>query len=251
MEKISEEEQFLDITFIDQLATSALNTLTSWANDNVYKKHGGELTWKIPLNEQVNAGAQIYLARPLNPTIIINLGMVREIYRDAFVFPIISKRIAEETSNVKQLNQAFGNMPFTYPDGMPAIPLKYCRQFLYMINKFIELNTNPKLSNNDIACRFMMFEIMLAWVFFHELAHLLQRHYLLKSPSSNHSSTMAEFYEIRSSESSNNQNIQSQAREILADIEGIDLTLKYMKMQNAFCSGSIYLVTTQRNFFKK
>jgi hypothetical protein len=81
-----------------------------------------------------------------------------------------------------------------------------------------------------------MFELMLSWVFFHELSHLIQCHYKLKQNILD----SFEYYEINSEPTE--ISFKEQSREILADIEGLDLTIKYMQKEG-FCSpNTLYLL---------
>ncbi|WP_405424606.1 hypothetical protein [Pantoea stewartii] len=71
---------------------------------------------------------------------------------------------------------------------------------------------------NIVTVRFMMFELMLIWVFFHEVSHHFQGHKILR--------------EYVSGITESEKNKQQQAREILADLQAMDLTLAYLKRQS-------------------
>ncbi|BBQ54611.1 hypothetical protein ACV1DR_14705 [Aeromonas jandaei] len=87
-----------------------------------------------------------------------------------------------------------------------------------------------------IPNRFLMFELMLSWVFFHELSHLIQCHYKLREPPSKN----IEYYEMLSD--TPELDLSGQSREILADIEGLSLTLQYMEREGFLGPNPIYLL---------
>ncbi|WP_417500073.1 hypothetical protein [Methylophaga sp.] len=245
--KIEQENSFIDINFVEEIAAKVTDNLVEWANETIFKPIGGCLTLKIETFGEPNARAITYWKKPNNPTIEIRLSMFQEIYRDAFTFPLISKRIEKETNIINQFHEAFMSPydeRYMFSTGVPEIPLEsrqgvlniYCQAMLEVFSK----NPNENINANDIACRFVMFEIVVAWVFFHELGHLVQRHYMLKSNSENRLET--EIVEIDESGDNLDSDTAAQAREIMADIEGVNLTLQYMKRKGILQPQSMYLL---------
>ncbi|SUD85676.1 Uncharacterised protein [Stutzerimonas stutzeri] len=174
--------------------------------------------------------------------------MLIEIYRDAFTFPLISKRIETETTTIKNFHEAddrFLGKVFTFDSGIPIIsdrhisgPLKI---YSLAMADLIEKKEDPRIGKNEVYCRFFMFELMLVWTFFHELSHILQRHYMLNFIKCSDDLNSVAIEEIND-HNKNNPDINAQAREILADVEGLDLTLKYLGRTDRITYVSMYLL---------
>lgn len=238
-QRIDFESQFIKFEMIDLLSKTILDELECWANENIFKPLGGNLTVQRPLNESVNACAIANPKRPVEAVIKINMGMIREIYRDSFVFPPFSEQFVKDSSNVADLNAQFRNLGFTFGSGLPVIPRNKRNAFYFSFEE-VYVGKNERFTEDATACRCMYFEVALAWVFFHELSHLVQCHYKLKNQLSA-DTDFIEFYELNSSDSSSEENSREQSREILADMEGIDLTLKYMIRKDIFSAGALYI----------
>lgn len=73
-------------------------------------------------------------------------------------------------------------------------------------------------------------------VFFHELSHLIQCHYKLKGDTSEN----IEYYEVVGGFTQ--PDFSGQSREILADVEGLDLTVRYMEREGFYGPNSMYLL---------
>lgn len=236
--RIDYENQFMNFEFIDLTSKLILDELTAWANENIFKPIGGTLTVNRPMNESVNACAIVDQKSPMNGTILINMGMIREIYRDSFTFPPYCEQFVKDSDNLKWLNEEFKCREFTFETGLPEIPEKNRNAFFHLI-KDIFVGKDERFTEAATAARCMYYEVALAWVFFHELSHLVQCHYKLRKNIG--SNGIVEFYEIRDESADAEENAYDQAREVLADMEGIDLTLKYMIRKDIFTSGSLYI----------
>lgn len=245
------ENECLDFDLLEQLAGLVLNRLTSWANEEIYAPLGGKLTTSTPLKESVNAGAIVNRLSPLNPKIVIHFGMIQEIYRDALVFPIYSEKLAESSENFKNKNwDVFKGARFKFETGVPTLTSKEISPISTIfsspwIKKYKErANANPELMSKErldviiktLPARFLMFELMLSWVFFHELSHLIQCHYKLKEGTTEN----IEYYEVVGGFTE--PDYRGQSREILADIEGLNLTVQYMEREGFYGPNSIYLL---------
>ena len=241
------ENKCIDFNLIDGFSQLVVNELCDWANSEIYEPLGGKLIVETPLIDSVNAGACVDSNNPLHPKIKIFMGMIREIYRDSLTFPVYSERLANETSTFSNESwDAFKNASFKFNSGVPIlipdevsdIGRPYISVWIEEIAEKNQGKDSVRLNAwvKSIAVRFQMFELMIAWTFFHELSHLIQRHYKLKDGIIHKVS----FYEIE--KSSGKADIDSQAREILADIEGLDLTLKYMERSNMKSTKSLYLL---------
>jgi hypothetical protein len=237
--RIAHENQFMNFEFIDMTSKFILDELEAWANMNVFNPVGGILTVERPMDESVNACAAVDPSSPMNGTIKINMGMIREIYRDSFTFPLFSEQFANDSSNIKSLNKEFKNLGFTFDAGLPKIPDAKRNKFYHLIKNAL-VGKSVRFTEDAIAARCMYYELALVWVFFHELSHLVQCHYRLRSQLVSESNLL-EFYEIRDTSDDSEENGYDQAREVLADMEGIDLTIKYMIRKDIFTSGSLYI----------
>ncbi|EIO5099398.1 hypothetical protein LQN35_004784 [Vibrio parahaemolyticus] len=245
------ENDCLDFGLMEQLANLVLNKLTSWANQEIYGPLGGELTTSTPLKESVNAGAVVNRLSPQNPSIVIHFGMIQEIYRDALVFPIYSEKIAESTENFKNKNwEMFKGARFKFETGVPTLTPKEISPISAIFSTpWVEeykkrAHENPELMSEErldviiktLPARFLMFELMLSWVFFHELSDLIQCHYKLKGDTSEN----IEYYEVVGGFTQ--PDFSGQSREILADVEGLDLTVRYMEREGFYGPNSMYLL---------
>lgn len=246
LKSIREENENLPLDYIEKLATPILVDLTAWANSVVYSQYNGNLTWEIPLLESANASAVTQLSDPMNPIIRINLGMLREIYRDAFVFPLISQMMATDSSTVKDLNNTFKNLSFTFDTGVPPVPTHQHTELFKLLKPMYEERRHEKLTDDMLASRFLMFELMIVWLFCHELGHLLQRHYLLQVVDGGGDivsvSEAQEDVDLHSKDTDENFYLKSQAREILADLEGVSFAVTYMLRKELFSMPSIYML---------
>lgn len=245
--KIERENDFIDINFVEEMAVKITDDLVQWANRNIFEPLGGKLSLEIPAFGEPNARAITYWKSRYSPIIEIRLSMFQEIYRDAFTFPLISKRIEKETNTISQFHDSFPcayDDRYMYETGIPNIPKESTKGNLkhYFMEFLKAYNQKPheNINSNDIACRFLMFEVVVAWIFFHELGHLVQRHYMISDDASN--SIESEILEIDESLENKRPNISGQAREVMADIEGLDMTLKYMKRKGILQSQSVYLL---------
>lgn len=245
--RIERENDFIDINFVEEMAVKVTDDLVEWANRNIFEPLGGELSLEIPAFGEPNARAITYWETPYSPVIEIRLSMFKEIYRDAFTFPLISKRIEDETNTINQFHDSFAfsyDDRYMYETGIPKIPTESTKGNLkHYFTAFLKAyNQKPheNINSNDIACRFVMFEIVVAWIFFHELGHLVQRHHMIKDGTSN--SVESEILEIDENLENKKPNISGQAREVMADAEGLDMTLKYMKRKGILQSQSVYLL---------
>lgn len=239
------ENQFMDVFFLKDMAQSIIDSLVTWSNDEIYTNLGGKLACDLVLSEAVNARASVDPANPYNPRITIYMGMVREIYRDSFVFTMLADKIAANTGHDESFKEKFGDAPSFFEGGVPDIPNKLLTKFYGIYKAALEeKEKDAHMTDKSIACRFLMFEVMLTWVFFHELGHLAQRHYLLRGDSASVEQLEAESYEISETQTEciGEECVRFQAREVLADIEAGELTIRYLFLKKSFHYSSIYLL---------
>lgn len=239
----NEENKFMDVFWIKDVAETIVSDLVKWSNDEIYSSLGGELECVLPLSEEVNARAFVDPDDPYNPRIEIYMGMVREIYRDSFVFPVVADKIASSPDYTDYLKEGFLNTASFFNGGVPSIPdSQHTDIYKSIKDKIRKEGVHPEIPENALACRFLMFEVMLTWVFFHELSHLVQRHYLLRSGPNTAEALEAESYEMTKVECVGEECVRFQAREVLADVEGGELTVRYLLRKKMFHFSSIYLL---------
>lgn len=238
-----EENKFMSVFWIKDMAQTIISDLVKWSNDEIFSKLGGAVDCVFPISEEVNARAFIDPDDPYNPRIEIYMGMVREIYRDSFVFPLMADKIANSSDYTDHLKEKFSNTESFFDGGVPSIPESQHTDIYKSIKaKIRKEGIHHEIPENALACRFLMFELMLTWVFFHELSHLIQRHYLLRSRPVTAEALEAESYEITKVECVGEECVEFQAREVLADVEGGELTVRYLLRKNMFHFPSIYLL---------
>lgn len=245
--RMDHETQFINQELVELLANTVIQDLVDWSNQNIYGPLGGELSFSMPAFGAPNARAVVYLDEPYKPVIEIRLSMFLEIYRDAFTFPMISKRIERETKDIENFHESFMakfDERFMFKTGIPLFDIDSCsgvlKPFLYSFLEVFKEVSDDRIESNDVACRFVFFEIVSAWIFFHELGHLVQRHYMLKQNKKGVGEV--DIVEIEKPDSKADSDVSGQAREVLADIEGLDLTLKYMKRKNILTKQSLYIL---------
>jgi hypothetical protein len=239
----NEENKFMDVFWIKDVAETIVADLVKWSNDEIYFRLGGGLECVLPLSEEVNARAFVDPDDPYNPRIEIYMGMVREIYRDSFVFPVVADKIASSPDYTDYLKERFLNTASFFDGGVPSIPdSQHTDIYKSIKDKIRKEGVHPGIPENALACRFLMFEVMLTWVFFHELSHLVQRHYLLRSGPDTAEALEAESYEMTKVECVGEECVRFQAREVLADVEGGELTVRYLLRKKMFHFSSIYLL---------
>lgn len=245
------ETKCLSLDLIDKFSEEVVEKLSQWANEEIFSKLGGSLTTERPLKDSANAGVRYKKTTPPCPHIVIHMGMIQEIYRDCFAFPVMTEKaqLDSDAFNPKMFERFKGSI-FEFKGGIPRIDysemskmskkyaLTFRLGFTHDILKAPELTEDHMLIHIEcLNYRFQMFELMLAWVFFHELSHAVQCHNKLKV--NYQPDTMS--YEINSA---NKGGIDSQAREILADIEGFEFVLMYMRRENINHFKSSYILLT-------
>lgn len=97
--RLQEEARLLETDLVEEFARPILDGLVRWSNKNIFQDRGGELSLEIPLGAP-NAGVTYKSIEPLKPVMMIYLSMITDIYRDAFAFPLICRRLVAETSTL-------------------------------------------------------------------------------------------------------------------------------------------------------
>lgn len=255
--RLEEESRLIDADFVEQSARTVLDGLVNWSNRHVFSKLGGELSIEIPLGAP-NAGVKYASIDPPKPVVVIYLSMITDIYRDALAFPLISRRLVDETDTLTAFHEEppWNSFPFAFTTGVPQLQPGHVHGDLSpaceMMASLHEERQKSKLDANDVRCRFVMFELMLAWTFFHELGHVLQRHYRLRMAAigQDHVDLFLEWPENggaeESADSGTTETVQgdlpAQARELMADAEAMDLTLAYLHASGRLSFPMLYLL---------
>jgi hypothetical protein len=255
--QLQEESRLIDAELVEEFARPVLDGLVGWTNEHIFSKLGGELSLELPLGPP-NAGVGYKSNDPRRPAIMIRLSMITDIYRDALAYPLICRRLAEETDILASFHedQLWQKAPFAFATAVPVLAPGHVHGDLSLMCETVaamhESRGESKIEANDVRCRFVMFELMLAWTFFHELGHVLQQHYKFRmAPGSlDNVDTFLELVEdpphtdfadgeIARAPSAD---LAAQARELMADAEAMDLTLKYIKVTGRLCFPLIYLL---------
>ncbi|HBX15585.1 MAG TPA: hypothetical protein DEF92_22875 [Leclercia adecarboxylata] len=244
------ERRCAPIDFIEPLARLVLDDLAMWANDNIYTKNSGCLTYELPLDENINAGCTSYLDSRYRANISINLGMIQEIYIQSFTYPGYIKNLERGNWDFKAIDEFFSDAEFLFEGGIPpGVSPSDTVTYMVGLYKKIPDNSNSMWTDEELICRFTMFELMVTWIFFHELAHHVQGHYKLK----NEKKESVTYHELDYSNNINNpsaevrlgvieNNIDQHAREILADLEGMYLTLRMMVRNDTLTPANTFLL---------
>lgn len=255
--RLQEELKYVDTELVEQLASTILDGLVVWSNTHIFSKLNGELTIEIPLGPP-NAGVGYKSYEPPRPHMVIYLAMITDIYRDALTYPVVCKRLAEETDTLDAFHEVatWEGFPFAFKTAMPMLRPGHVHGdlsfFCEVLAKQHELRTESVFDANDVRCRFVMFELMLVWTFFHELGHVVQQHYRLRNKT-NYLDTAEQFLEFPAdtprtdlaNDGSSGEvpaDLPAQARELMADAESMDLTLKYIHATGRLCFPLVYLL---------
>lgn len=249
--RLQEEKRFINNEFIEELAQQLIGGLVEWANKNIFVPRGGQLSFDMTLGPP-NAGVSISPSRPLYPRMEFRTSLISDIYADAFAFPIICRRIAVETDTLNDFNEMeiFLDCRVRFTTPLPQLYESHVAElFRPICETFVKLNLEQRdddrqLQSVDVRCRFIMFELMLVWTFFHELGHVVQGHHLMRSKGGSkvHGDGIFEMEEdavIQTDSAHMNSaskdssktvppDLPAQARELMADAEATDLTLKYL-----------------------
>lgn len=255
--RLQEESILLDPDLVEEFARPVLDGLVEWSNKNIFSKHGGELSLEIPLGPP-NAGVGYKSIEPLKPVMKIFRSMITDIYCDALTFPLICRRLVEETTTLADFHDhdIWKEAPFAFSTAVPMLRPGHVHGDLALPCEVAatmhEGSDESKIEANDVRCRFVMFELMLVWTFFHELGHVLQRHYRFRVTASSldNVGTFLEFTEDQpSTELADNDasvvppsDLAAQARELMADAEAMDLTLKYIHATGRLSFPLVYLL---------
>lgn len=262
--RLQEEKKFINDEFTETLAQQLISSLVDWANKTIFAPRGGELKFDMTLGPP-NAGVFVSPSRPLYPRMEFRTSLISDIYADAFAFPIICRRLAMETDTLSNFNSMemfldcrvrfTDSVPHLYASNVAELFRPICETFVKLIS---EQKDERQPRPDEIRCRFIMFELMLVWTFFHELGHVVQGHHLLRSAgaSRNRDDVLWEMEEdaVAQSDSANMSpasqdanksappDLAAQARELLADAEATDLTLKYLVGQRRLNFNVWYLL---------
>lgn len=265
--RLQEEFQFINSDFVESLAKLILDELAGWANEKIFGPQGGELTYSITLGEP-NAAIAQGAADPNRPHMEIRLRLLEEIYRDAFAFTVVSNRLATETDTLQTLHaiDPFKGASYVFEMALPTIKLEWVAPVLRHACLGVEDGLcdtqDKKIGPNEVRCRFVMFELMIVWTFFHEIGHALQQHYVLRGEE-NHVANLddvvmdwdletelhvkgalakpdLEFADGKSQRGM--PNLSAQARELMADIEGTGIVLSYLIAGGRLNLETVYLL---------
>jgi hypothetical protein len=240
----SYEDACITLDIVETFSGLVLDKLKGWANEEIFD---GGLEVEIPLCEQVNAGAISFPDNPKKAKIVITMGMLFEIYRDSLAFPIYAEKLRRDTTTFNDNSwRAFESVASRFSTGVPEVEFPELTEIAQLfVSAWRSANSkevedrhgrdHDQILSRSLACRFLMFEFMVAWVFFHELSHVIQCHYQLKSDHSDR----VELYELNGDSTGS---YASQAREILSDIEGLDLTLRYLAREGVYNYKSFYFL---------
>lgn len=242
------ENKCAPLDWLELTAKMCFSNLSAWANDAIFNKYGGGLTYELTLDERVNARVISYPAYPYKATIEVTYGMLRAIYKECLAYPAYCKKLEKDGWGFNVFDDQFKGAELLFKGGIPPKIIKSnfvaeCLNLMEVENNVLE---ESKFSIDDYICRFTMYECMLSWVFFHELSHHVQGHYKFKR--NNASGIHKEFLEVGDEITSNE--IDSQAREILADMEGLYLTFRMMLKNDVFMPQNVYcLLYAQSSLF--
>lgn len=255
--RLQEELRYVDVEQVERWSRVVLDRLVRWSNQEIFSALGGEVSIELPLGPP-NAGVSYVSYEPLRMKMMIRMSMVTDIYRDAFTFPLISRRVVSQTDSLAQLhsNQLFNGKPFLFSTGVPEVDVSSVyhalRPYCEAMVKVNQEQNDSILESNDLHCRFVMFELMLVWTFFHELGHVVQKHFRLRADPqrSDGVDTFLEFDEQgHGKDLADHENDQSalsdlkgQARELMADAEAADLTIKYLVASRRLNFSVVYLL---------
>lgn len=242
------ENKCASLDFLQSTADMCFSNLTEWANYTIFNKHQGELTYDLILDERVNARVISYVHHPYKVKIEVTYGMLRAIYKECLAYPAYCKKLEEDGWEFNAFDDEFEGAQLLFSGGVPSRIVKsdFVDAFLSLMEKEKDSTEGSYFSEDDYICRFTMYECMLSWVFFHELSHHVQGHYKFKK--NNASGIHKEFLEVGDENDSNE--IDSQLREILADMEGLYLTFRMMLKNNVFMPSNVYcLLYAQSSLF--
>lgn len=263
---LQEEANFVNSDWIELLAKSILDEHTELVNKNIFGPLGGELTYSITLGSP-NAGIAHGAAEQYSPRMEIRLKLIEEIYRDAFAFTVLSNRLTAETDTLKSLHKhdLFKGAPYIFETALPQVNIEsvapVLRPACAAMEDALSSMQNERLGPVEIRCRFIMFELMLVWTFYHEIGHALQRHYALRAEESSTANLndaimdwdletnpftkggSGEYLECTDTNpQSEDLKLSAQARELMADIEGIGIVLSYLEYSGRLNFNTNYLL---------
>jgi hypothetical protein len=237
---------YISYELVEHAAEAVISRLASWANATIFGPRKGELKYRFDVLGSANACITRDRESPWHRTIIVSLEMLLMMYRDAFTYPALAKRIENETDIISTINATFENAGIeriAFSTGIPFLAgeslVGPIRQYASTFSDRIEELCDSRITTNDINFRFLMFELTLTWTFFHELSHCLQQHYLLDESGDGTSGTSTLHEEISPS-GVGEICIRKQAREILADAEALNLTISLLKQTGRFQFPAMY-----------
>ncbi|CUZ51917.1 hypothetical protein ACU9SG_003940 [Serratia marcescens] len=241
------EANAISFEILESMADAICSKLCKIVNEKLVGTDLKEVSYEIILNDSSNAGVYYDLSK-----IVITTGMVRSIYQDALNFPLYSIRVSKDFNIEELVNKVYYGNEFIFDGGIPEIPDCQLTEFSnFYKNTWIEAGANKtqeipaKYSfdyPNALSCRFLMFELMMVWVFYHEFAHYTQKHNLLQKGAKTHFESSA--FDILDSALIDEKYL-SQAREVLADTDAMLNTLRYLLSETKrIHPGSLYLLVS-------
>ncbi|WP_447881293.1 hypothetical protein [Serratia fonticola] len=238
------EANAISFEILESMADSIFSDLCKLVNEKLIGTNIPEVNYEVVFDDSTNAGIAYDSSK-----IIITTGLVRSIYQDSLSFPLYSILISKDFNVEELINKVYFGNEFVFEGGMPEILDSQLTKFSrFWKDAWISaINNNQESSfqhsfdyKNTAACRFLMFELMMAWTFYHEFAHYTQRHNLLQKGAKTYfESTTIDLLESVPTES----NYYSQAREILADTDAMINTLRYLLSEvGGMYPGCLYLL---------
>lgn len=241
-----ERNMFIDEKNICDLSSLMILKFEHFLKSDLFKDIDLKIHFEVIDSPYINAYAGFLDDDYKVAKIRITQNMLVEIYRWAFTFVTYSKKFYQDSpQNIDDLNNfyLYKDSDFLFND-LPKFDLNKLDEFATIAVQTLKDSQKHDLIDANVqVSKTMFWQWTLVSVLSHEVSHLLQKHMKILKDMGYKS---GQYYsEISSSKAFDNSQALipfRQSMELLADIQGMMITLKYMLHNNQLIFENIYLL---------
>lgn len=240
-----ERNEFINEKNICDLASLMISKFNEFLKTDLLKDIDLKIHIKVVNRASINAYAGFVGDDYKVAQILITQNMLIELYRWAFTFTTYSKKFYQDSpQNIDDLNnfELYKNSDFLF-NGLPNFDLSKIDEFARASVEAISDKEHDLIDDNVQVNKSMFWQWTLVSIISHEVSHLLQKHMkILKDMGYKSGQYYSEM--TSATEFDNGQSLIPfrQSMELLADIQGMMIALKYMLKNNQLNFNNIYLL---------
>lgn len=241
-----ERNMFIDEKYICDFSLLMILKFESFLKSDILKDINLKIQFEVINSSSINAYAGFLGDDYKVAKIRITQNMLVEIYRWAFTFVTYSKKFYQDSpQNIDDLNNfyLYKDSDFLFND-LPKFDLNKLDDFATIAVQALENGQKHDLIDANVqVSKIMFWQWTLVSVLSHEVSHLLQKHMkILKDMGYKSSQYYSEISTPTAFDNSQNLIPFRQSMELLADIQGMMITLKYMFHNEQLTFHNVYVL---------